>query len=75
MTEQLEIAIARLRRLTAEQQEEVAALLLTLTGDARAPYRLAGDEREAVLHGLDQAKQGAFVPDDEMAAFWTRHKR
>ncbi len=75
MTEQLEIAIARLRRLSAEQQEEVAALLMALTGDAAEAYRLSGEERKAVEVGLDQAKRGMFVSDEEMTAFWGRHER
>ena len=30
------------------------------------------EERAAVEEGLEQARRGEFVPDDEMNAFWKR---
>jgi predicted transcriptional regulator len=30
------------------------------------------EERAAIEEGLEQARRGEFVPDDEMDAFWKR---
>jgi predicted transcriptional regulator len=40
----------------------------------RDVYRLSEEERAAVRVGLEQAKRGEFVPDDEMERFWKRNR-
>jgi predicted transcriptional regulator len=60
----LESAIAKLRELPAEEQEHVAELIMA---------RMSLEERAAVRVGLEQAKRGEFVPDDEMERFWVRN--
>jgi len=37
-------------------------------------FRLTDEERTAVRKGMDAAKQGEFVSDDELAAFYRRHR-
>ena len=71
----LETAIAKLRELPAEEQEHVAELIMVWTSLAqRDVFRLSDDERAAVRVGLEQAKRGEFVPDDEMERFWQRNR-
>jgi predicted transcriptional regulator len=37
-------------------------------------YQLSDEERLLVDEGLDQAKRGQFVPDEDMEKFWNRHR-
>ncbi len=37
-------------------------------------FRLNDDERTAVRKGMEAARRGEFVPDDEMAAYSRRHR-
>ena len=34
---------------------------------------MTDEERAAVREGLEQARRGEFVSDEEMEAFWKRH--
>ena len=38
-------------------------------------FRLTDEERAAVRKGLDAARRGEFVSDEELAAFYRRHAR
>jgi predicted transcriptional regulator len=37
-------------------------------------FRLSDEERIAVRKGMEAARRGEFVPDDEMAVFARRHR-
>jgi len=62
----------------------IEAALLTLAGEWRGvgtasraaipagAFQVPNDHRAAVLEGLDHAKHGEFVSDEEMAALWKR---
>jgi predicted transcriptional regulator len=45
---------------------------LALTARGKGIYFMDDEERAAVEEGLEQARRGEFVPDDEMKAFWKR---
>ena len=64
--------------------ERVASLPEELLGDVEesieeierwrgAVFRLTDDERAAVRKGMEAARRGDFVPDEELAAFYRRH--
>jgi predicted transcriptional regulator len=36
-------------------------------------FRLTDDERAAVRNGMEAARRGEFVSDEELAAFYRRH--
>jgi predicted transcriptional regulator len=36
-------------------------------------FRLTGEERAAVRKGMEAARRGEFVTDEELAAFYRRH--
>lgn len=74
MTKLLDKAIRRVRSLPSKQQDDAASLLLALVGGAQEPYRLSDDERVAVQAGIDEADRDEFVSDEDMEAFWNRHK-
>lgn len=36
-------------------------------------FRLTDEERAAVRHGMEAARRGEFVTDEELATFYRRH--
>jgi predicted transcriptional regulator len=71
MTKLLEQAIAKIREFPEEEQD---ALAITLIAMAQASIvSLDGKARGAILEGLQQARLGKFVPDEEIAALWKRY--
>jgi predicted transcriptional regulator len=72
MTKLLEKAIARVRELPAEDQDAVAVAVLSMAEET--PIVALDDEtRAAIREGLEQARRGEFVPDEEIEALWVRH--
>jgi predicted transcriptional regulator len=67
MTKLLERAIEKLRELPAEDQDALAAALLSLAGEATEVVQLDHDTRAAVQVGLAQAQRGEFASDEEVA--------
>ena len=64
--------------------ERVASLPEDVLGDVEesieeierwrgAVFRLADEERAAVRKGMEAARRGDFVSDEELAAFYRRH--
>ncbi len=73
MTKILEKAIAKARALPAEEQDVVGAVLLALTDEELAQIGELDDAtRDAIREGLEQARRGEFVPDEEIEALWQR---
>jgi len=71
MTKLLEQAIEKVRALPDEDQDALALAILT---DLDAIIEPLDDEtRAAIREGLEQARRGEFVPDEEMKAFWKSH--
>ena len=73
MTKLLEQAIAKVRALPAEDQDTLAVVLLSMAADGSAIPPLDEETRAAIREGLDQARQGQFAADEEIAAIWNRH--
>ena len=72
MTKKLDEAIAKVRDLPDTDQDLAADLLLSMLAD---PVPLDDGARLAIQEGLDQARRGEFVPDEEIQALWKRHDR
>jgi predicted transcriptional regulator len=72
MTKLLEKAIEKVRQLSPEDQDVVAAAVLSMTEEIPLG-ELDDDTREAIREGLEQARRGEFVPDEEIEAIWKRH--
>lgn len=73
MTKLLEQAIAKVRQLPAEEQDSLALALLSMASDGTAVAPLDEPARAAIREGLEQARRGEFVPDEEISALWSRH--
>ncbi|MGP0059822.1 MAG: hypothetical protein ACLPID_11105 [Beijerinckiaceae bacterium] len=73
MTKLLEKAIAKVRELPAEDQDIVAVAVLSMAEEM--PIVALDDEaRAAIREGLEQARRGEFLPDEEIDALWKRHE-
>jgi predicted transcriptional regulator len=62
----------------ADWPEEAQAELMQAVADIEAKhlgvYRLSDDERAAVREGLVQADRGEFVPDEVVAAYFSKYR-
>lgn len=72
MTKLLEKAIAQARALPPEEQDALAAMLLTMTDEGTGIVALDEEARVAIREGLEQARRGEFVPEEEIEALWKR---
>jgi uncharacterized membrane protein len=72
MTKLLEKAIAQARALPPEDQDALAAVLLSMTGEGAGIAPLDDETRAAIREGLEQARRGEFVPEAEIKALWHR---
>jgi predicted transcriptional regulator len=74
MTEILDRAIAKVRALSAEDQDALGAVMLSLAEDWPSHMDDLDDEtRTAIRQGLAQARRGEFVPDEDIRALWKRY--
>ena len=64
-------AIEKVRELPAEDQDTVAVAVLSMAEEA--PVALDDETRAAIREGLEQARRGEFVPDEEIEVLWKRH--
>ena len=73
MTKLLEEAIAKVRDLSDDGQDEAAEILLSVAAKKRGRVVLDDETRAAVRRGVDQARRGEFASDADMAALLKRH--
>jgi len=71
ITKLLDQAIARARTLPDDDQDAVALAILSMADTVIEP--LDDETRAAIREGLEQARRGEFVPDEEIEALWKRH--
>lgn len=72
MESTVEKAVAALRKLPAERQEELAAAVVAIATLPNRSY--SPDEQTAIDEGLADADAGRFVTDDDLQATWARFK-
>jgi fructose-1,6-bisphosphatase/inositol monophosphatase family enzyme len=73
MTKLLEQAISKARELPADQQDVLAAVMLSVAAGDSPVSELDDRSREAIRAGLAQARRGEFIPDEEIEALWKRY--
>ncbi len=56
-----------------EDQDELVEIAREIKARRTGTYVMTDEERAAVREGLEQARRGEFVSDEEMEAFWKRH--
>ena len=74
MSQQLTELIKRVKTWPAWRQLDVARMIEAMEESGTEVYHLSDDERFLVDEGLEQAKRGQFVPDEDMEKFWNRHR-
>jgi predicted transcriptional regulator len=75
MTKLLEKALETVRRLPAENQDEIARTILHLVAGDCEPEPVDPEHLAAVLQGLEQAKAGQFATEAEIEAAFRRFDR
>ena len=70
--ERINAVLEGVRSWPKQDQEELVEIAREIEARRTGIYVMSDEERAAVHEGLDQARRGEFVPDDEMHAFWKR---
>ena len=74
MTDLLEEAVAAVRALPDQAQDEIARLLLQLAGGEQSPVTvLSPDERDALSRSKAAAAEGDFATDEQVSAVWAKY--
>lgn len=74
MNKTAEKILDRIADWPEEAQEELVQAIVDIEARHFGIYRLSDDERAAVREGLAQAERGEFVPDDVIAAYFSKHR-
>jgi hypothetical protein len=74
MTKLLEQAIEQIREMPEAEQNLAAEVLLNIVAKKREPVPLDDETRAAIRKGIEQADRGEFVSDEDIAAFFARHR-
>jgi hypothetical protein len=71
--DQIDAVLESVRSWPKQDQEELMEFVREIEARRSGAYVISDAERTAVQEGLDQARRGEFVPDDEMDAFWKKY--
>jgi hypothetical protein len=73
MTKLLDQALEAARSLPSDAQDEIARVVLQLTGrDEAASIALSPDEREAIAASKAAATRGEFATEEQVRAAWAK---
>ena len=74
MTKLLDEAVETVRRLSSDDQDDIARAIMRLAGsDHQAPVVLSPEEREAIARSKAAADRGEFATDEQVRAVWAKH--
>jgi hypothetical protein len=74
MTKLLEQALQAARSLPPNVQDDIARVVLRLTGtDDEPPVTLSPEERTAIATSQEAAARGEFATDEQVRAVWSKH--
>jgi hypothetical protein len=75
MTKLLDQAVKAARRLAADAQDDIARVVLRLTGaDDEPPVPFTPKEQTAVAASKSAADHGEFATDGQVRAVWAKHR-
>ena len=73
MTKLLDQAVAAARSLPPDAQDDIAHVVLRLTGaDEEPPVPLAPEEQAAIAASKAAAARGEFATDEQVRAVWAK---
>jgi hypothetical protein len=73
MTKLLDQALAAVRKLPPDMQDDIARVVLQLARDDVAPVALSPEEREAISVSKSAADRGEFATEEQVRAVWAKH--
>jgi hypothetical protein len=74
MTKLLDQAIEAARNLPPDEQDDIANVVLRLTGaDGESPTPLTPEEHAAITASKAAAARGEFATDEQVRAVWAKH--
>jgi len=74
MTKLFDQAVEAARSLSPDAQDDIAHVLLRLTGaDDEPPVPLTPDEQAAIAVSKAAAAHGEFASDEQVRAVWAKH--
>ena len=73
MTKLLEEAVATVRGLAPEVQDDLARILLQLAGKDQPVVQLSAAEEASLAESLAQADRGEFATDEQVRAVWAKY--
>jgi hypothetical protein len=74
MTKPLDRAVEAARSLPPDAQDDIAHVVLRLTGaDDEPPVPLTPDEQAAVTASKAAAARGEFATEEQVRAVWAKH--
>jgi len=73
MTRLLEQAVAAVRVLPDDVQDDLARMLLQFAGVDQPPYEVTPEEAADIDASTAEAERGEFASDDEVRAMWAKH--
>jgi hypothetical protein len=74
MTKLLDDALAAVRNLSPDEQDNIVRAVLRLTGaDDEPPVALSTKERAAIAASKSAAARGEFASDEQVRAAWAKH--
>jgi hypothetical protein len=74
MTKLLEQALEAARNLPPAAQDDIARIVLQLTGsDEQPPVTLTADQQAAVTASKAAAARGEFATPEQVRAVWAKH--
>jgi hypothetical protein len=74
VTRLLDQALAAARKLPPDEQDEIAHVVLRLTGvDDEKPVPLTAEEQAAIAASKAAATRGEFATDEQVQAVWAKH--
>lgn len=74
-TKALEALMDRAASWPEEAQAELVRFMIDTEAKHFGVYRLTDEERAAIRKGLDDARQGRFASDEEIAELFNRYRR
>ena len=73
MTKLLEEAVATVRGLAPEVQDDLARILLQLAGKDQPVVQLSAADEASLAESLAQADRGEFATDEQVRAIWAKY--
>ena len=74
-TKTLEALMERAASWPEEAQAELVRFMIDTEAKHFGVYRLTEEERAAIRKGLDDARQGRFASDEQIAELFNRYRR